>query len=119
MAITVLTAENFEKTLTEHEIVIIDFWASWCGPCKTFAPIFDEVSEQFPDIIFGSVDIEKEEMLAQIFSIQAVPYLMIFRESIVVYSQSGALPKKALVDLIQQAQALDIEEVRKEIEEQK
>ncbi len=118
MATVNLTKDNFEQTVVDNDIVIVDFWADWCGPCKMFAPTFEKVSEQHEDIVFAKVDTEAEQELAGYFQIRSIPTLMIFRDQIGIFSQPGALPENALVDLIEQTKKLDMDEVRKEIEEQ-
>ena len=118
MATTALNEENFEKTISENDIVIIDFWAPWCGPCKSFGPIFEKTSEKFPDIVFAKVNTEEEQNLAGYFQIRSIPTTIILREGIGVFQQAGALPEEALVDILGQVQALDMEAVRKEVEAQ-
>lgn len=112
MSTVTLTAENFENTVTENGIVLVDFWAGWCGPCRMFAPIFEKASEEHTDIVFGKVDTEAEQALAGQAGITSIPTLMIFRDSILVFSQPGALPGEALEDLIRQVRELDMDEVR-------
>ncbi len=109
MATVEMTAENFEEIATSARAVLIDFWASWCGPCRTFAPTFEKVSERYPDIVFAKVDTEAQQSLAASFNIMSIPTLMVIRERFVLYSQAGALPEAALVNLIDQALAIDIE----------
>jgi thioredoxin 1 len=116
MATVNLTKDTFEQTILDNDIVLVDFWAEWCGPCRSFAPTFEKVSEQRGDIVFAKVDTEAEQELASHFQIRSIPTLMAFREKIGVFSQPGALPEDALVDLIGQLEALDMDEVRKEIE---
>jgi thioredoxin 1 len=119
MATVDLTAESFSQVVAENEIVLIDFWAGWCGPCQMFAPIYERVSEAHPDIVFGKVDTEVEQMLAGQFGIMSIPTLAILRDGIVVFSQPGVLPDTALEDLIGQVRALDMDDVRRAVEEQK
>ena len=110
-----LTLSEFESTVTAEGIVLVDFWASWCGPCRSFAPVFEAASEEHPAITFAKVDTEAEQELAGGLGIQSIPTLMIFRDGIQMFSQPGALPKAALDDLIGQVEALDMAEVRKEL----
>jgi len=115
MDILNLTKENFDKTIEENAIVVIDYWAEWCGPCKAFSPIFASIAEQYSDVLFAKVNTEAQSELAQDFNIRSIPTIMVLRESIVVFSQSGSMPASALNDLIDQTKNLDMEEVRKNI----
>jgi thioredoxin 1 len=118
MATTTLTAENFERTVVDNDIVVVDFWAEWCGPCRMFAPIFEETSAEHPDVVFGKVDTEAQQDLAGAFRIMSIPTLMVFREKVLLFSQPGALPKSALDDLLTQVKALDMADVHRQIAEQ-
>ncbi len=118
MAVTELTKETFDRTIAQHPFAIIDFWAPWCGPCLSFAPVFEAVSEKHPNILFAKVNTEQEQELAAQFQIRSIPTLMIIRDNIIIYAQPGALPESALEDLITQAENLDMDEVRKQLAEQ-
>ena len=112
MATVELTAENFNSAVTGGGLVLVDFWAAWCGPCRMFGPIFEKASERHPDAVFGKVDTEAQPELAATFSISSIPTLMIIRDGIVLYAQPGALPEAALEQLIGKASELDMDEVR-------
>ncbi len=118
MATTDLTMEVFEETVSNDGIVFVDFWAEWCGPCKSFAPIFEAAAEKHDDIAFAKVDTEVEQQLAGALEIRSIPTLMIFRDGIQLFSQAGALPAPALEDLIGQVRGLDMDEVRAEVASQ-
>ena len=118
MATVELTKENFEETVTKNDMVIVDFWASWCGPCKSFAPVFESASEQHKDIVFGKINADNEQELAGSFSIRSIPFVMLFREKVVLFAQAGALPAEGLESVIRQARELDMAQVHKEIAEQ-
>ena len=118
MALENLTGANFDEKITSSDIVVLDFWAEWCGPCKQFAPIFEKAAQQYPDILFGKVNTEEEQQLAGAFNIRSIPTVGIMREGILVFMQPGLIPEEGLHDLIKQVQALNMDEVRKEIEKQ-
>ncbi|SFC97501.1 thioredoxin [Thiohalospira halophila DSM 15071] len=118
MATVELTKDNFEQTIEDNDIVLVDFWASWCGPCKNFAPIYEEASENHSDIVFGKVNTEEEQELAASFQIRSIPTLMLFRQKVVLFSQAGALQGSQLEELIQKAREVDMEQVHKEVAEQ-
>jgi thioredoxin 1 len=119
MSSTALTATTFEETVTANDIVLVDFWADWCGPCKRFAPVFEAASEAHPDIVFAKVDTEAEQGLSAAANIRSIPTLMAFRQGILVFNQAGALPAPALEQLIDGVRSLDMDKVREQLAEQK
>lgn len=118
MATVDLTKDNFEEVIENNDFVIVDFWAPWCGPCKGFAPVYEQVSESYPDIVFAKVNTEEQQELAGHFQIRSIPTLMMFREQIVIFGQPGALQASQLEDLISKAKDLDMDHVREQIKEQ-
>ncbi len=118
MATVEITKDTFEDTIANNDIVMIDFWAPWCGPCKSFAPIYETVSEKHDDVVFAKVNTEDEQELAASFQIRSIPTLMIMREKIVIFSQAGMLPEKALEEIIGKTRELDMDVVRSDIEKQ-
>ncbi len=118
MATTTLTQDNFESTVTDNDIVIVDFWAPWCGPCRTFAPIFESVSENHPDVVFAKVNTEDEQAIAASFQIRSIPTLMVFREKVILFSQAGMLPAAQLENLIAKVREVDMAQVHEEISKQ-
>ena len=118
MATVDITKDNLQETIANNDIVIIDFWAPWCGPCKSFAPIYDSVSEKHADVVFAKVNTEDEQELAASFQIRSIPTLMIFRQQIAIFSQAGMLPESALQEVIEKTRALDMAQVKKEVAEQ-
>lgn len=115
MATLNLTQENFNQTIEENDIVIIDCWAEWCGPCKSYGPVYEKVSDQYPDIVFGKVNTEEQQELAGYFQVRSIPTTIIMREKIGIFQQAGALSEEGLKDIIRQVQELNMDQVHKEV----
>lgn len=115
MPVIELNARNFEQTIRDHDFVMVDFWAPWCGPCRSFAPIYEKVSQDFPNVVFAKVNTDEEQAIAAHFQIRSIPTLMIFRDQIIIFAQAGAMPEGMLRDLISRASELDMDEVRRQI----
>ncbi len=113
-----LTKDNFDRTVSDSPMVIVDFWAPWCAPCRFFAPTFESTSEKYPGVVFGKVNTEEEQELAGMFDIRSIPTLMILRDNVILYSEAGALRPNEFEDIINKAKALDMEAVHREIEEE-
>jgi thioredoxin 1 len=118
MTTRTITQESFEETITSNDIVFIDFWAAWCGPCRSFAPTYEKVAEQYPDVVFAKVDTEAEQSLAASFNIMSIPTLMVIREKVVLFSEAGALPEHTLRELVEKVRDLDMRQVHQQILEQ-
>ena len=115
MSTVALTAQNFQEHVEKPGILLIDWWATWCGPCRAFAPIYDKVSEQHADVTFGKIDTDAEQELAATFEIRSIPTLMVFRDQVLVFARPGMIPAAALEDLVQKVKALDMDEVRRKV----
>jgi thioredoxin 1 len=118
MAVVELTKDNFEEVVTNNAFVIVDFWAPWCGPCRSFAPTYEKVSADHPEVVFAKVNTEEEHEIAGHFQIRSIPTLMIFRDKIIIFSEAGALPESAFRELVKKAGELDMAEVRRQVEAQ-
>ena len=118
MAVVELKKDNFEQMIKDNDFVVVDFWAPWCGPCRSFAPVYDKVSEDHEDVLFAKINTEDEQEIAAHFQIRSIPTLMIFREQVIIFAQPGALPEGSFRQLLEKAQDLDMAEVRKQIEAQ-
>ena len=118
MATIEITEENFNDTISNNDIVILDFWAAWCGPCRSFAPTFERASKKHTDVAFGKINTEEQQALAGSFNVRSIPTVSIFKEKIMVFSQPGALPPPAIDSLLEQVRALDMDKVRKDIAQQ-
>jgi thioredoxin 1 len=118
MTTVALTKENFEQVVTGNDVVIVDFWAPWCGPCRSFAPTFEAASEKHDDVVFAKVNTDEEQEIASTFSIRSIATLMLFREKVVLYQEAGALPPSALDEVLAKAKAVDMAQVHREIAEQ-
>ena len=118
MAVVELTKENFEQVVTGNPMVIVEYWAPWCGPCRGFAPVFEKVAEANPDVVFAKVNTDEEQEIAAHFQIRSIPTLMVFKDQVIVFSQAGALPQGAFEEVVSKTKSLDMEMVRKQIAEQ-
>ena len=113
-----ISGSTFEKLIQDNEIVILDFWASWCAPCKQFSPTFERVSTQFESVLFAKVNIEEEHELAEVFQIRSIPHLMVFKQGIVIYSEAGSMPESTLKELVQQAIDADVSQIKADLDKE-
>lgn len=118
MAVTEITKENFEQVVSENDFLILDYWAPWCGPCRSFAPVFEKVAEDYPEVVFGKINTEEEQEIAAHFQIRSIPTLMIMREQVILFNQPGAMPESSLREVLDKAKSLDMDEVRSELAKQ-
>ncbi len=118
MAVVELTKDTFEQVIVDNDFVIIDFWAPWCGPCRSFAPTYEKVSEDHPNVVFAKINTEDEQEIAAHFNIRSIPTLMIFREKVIIFSQAGAMPEPSFRELITKAGELDMAEVHRQVNEE-
>ena len=118
MAVIEITRDTFDSTVTGNDIVLLDFWAPWCGPCRQFAPVFESMSESHPDVVFAKINTEEEREIAGHFQIRSIPTLMVFRQQIIVYAEPGALPPAALASIVEKVKELDMDDVRRQVAEQ-
>ncbi|NIR58288.1 MAG: thioredoxin [Gammaproteobacteria bacterium] len=116
MATVELTKDNFEQTIADNDIVLVDFWAPWCAPCKQFAPIYEQLSDKHTDVVFARINTDEQQELAQTFQIRSIPTLMLFREQVILFSEAGAFPAGTLEEVIGKARELDMDEVRRQVE---
>lgn len=114
--IPAVNGEQFESLILDNDLVFVDFWATWCAPCKQFAQVYEKVAQKYPDVIFAKVNIEEEQEMAEAFQIRSIPHLMIFKKGIAIYSEAGSMPESTLKELVEQAQAVDINKIKEEME---
>lgn len=113
-----VSAAELERMIHEHDIIFVDFWATWCAPCRQFGVVFEQTAAKHPDVVFVKINIEEEEALAQTFNIRSIPHLMVFKQGIVIYSEAGSMPESALTELVQQAVAVDVSKIREELDKE-
>lgn len=113
-----ISTEQFEATIQDHEIVLFDFWASWCAPCKQFAHVYDKVAAAYPQILFAKINIEEQQELADTFQIRSIPHIMVFKQGIVIYSEAGSMPESTLKDLVEQAVSANVSEIKAQLEKE-